>query len=365
MPQPVSNPPNPWHSQHVEWLDGAPSAELHVYEEDARSILSRNDSPDLPFRYSVNPYRGCYHGCAYCYARPSHQYLDWGAGTDFERRIVVKRNAPELLRKELAKASWQRTAIAFSGNTDCYQPLEASYALTRACLTACVDAKNPATIITKGALVRRDIDVLQSLRDVASAHVFVSIPFASEDDARKVEPYASPIRKRFEAIRALADAGIPTGIAIAPVIPGLTDSAIPELLQRASDAGATRAFMILLRLAPEVRTIFEARIDAVFEHRADKIKHALTEMRSGNVSDNRFGSRMVGHGPRWQLIESMFESNARRLGLETGERTPTELLDTHDSDHATANTPSNRATTLLTIRKKPRNDDQLGFDFKR
>lgn len=355
MPRQVSNPPNPWHSQHVEWLDEPPQAELHVYEEDARTILSRNDSPDLPFRYSLNAYRGCFHGCAYCYARPSHQYLDWGAGTDFERRIVVKRNAPELLRHELTKRTWRRHTIVMSGNTDCYQPLEASYELTRKCLAVCVEARNAVTIITKGALVRRDIDVLQALRDVADVHVFVSVPFASEDDARKIEPYASPIQKRFDAMRALSDAGISTGIAVAPVIPGLNDSAIAELLNRAHDAGAKRAFMTLLRLAPEVRTIFEARIDEAFGTRAEKIRSALADTRNGDVGDNRFGSRMVGSGPRWQVIQAMFETNARRLGLEIGEQTATEILNQREESEA-----------LVSIRRReraPANVDQLGFNF--
>ncbi len=357
MPRPIENPPNPWHSQHVEWLDEPPTAALHVYEEDARSILSRNDSPDLPFRYSLNPYRGCYHGCAYCYARPSHQYLDWGAGTDFERRIVVKRNAPELLRKTLSHTRWQGHTIALSGNTDCYQPLEASYELTRRCLSVCAEARNPVTIITKGALIRRDLDLLQILQQVASVHVFVSIPFASDADARAIEPYASPIHKRFEALRALSTAGIPTGIAIAPVIPGLNDAAIPELLQRAADAGAQRAFMILLRLAPEVRTIFEARIDAVLGARADKIRHALSDVRDGDVGDNRFGTRMVGRGPRWQMIEAMFQTHARRLGLETGERTATDLI-------APSAQPDG-SPPLVKLRAKPTaHRDQLGFDFE-
>lgn len=350
MPTPINNPPNPWHSRHVEWLEGATAAELHIYEEDARTILSRNNSPDLPFRFSLNPYRGCYHGCAYCYARPSHQYLDWGAGTDFERRIVVKRNAAELLRKELSKPTWQRHTIALSGNTDCYQPLEASYELTRKCLAVCVDARNPVTIITKGALIRRDIDVLKALAAVATLQVFISIAFANEDDARKLEPYASPIERRFETLRALSDAGIATGLALAPVIPGLNDAAIPELLSRARDAGATRAFMTLLRLAPEVRTVFEERLDAVMPLRADKIKHALSDTRGGNVDDNRFGARMVGEGPRWEMIQSLFETHARRSGLHIGEGDATEIL-------------NQQHEPLITIRTKTAPSNQLGFDF--
>ena len=157
MPRPVDNPPNPWSSTHVEWLEEPPNAALTVYEEEARTVLSRNDSPDIPFTWSLNPYRGCLHACAYCYARPSHQYLGFGAGTDFDRKIVVKKNAPEVLRRELDRPAWQGDVIMFSGNTDCYQPLEASYELTRRCLEVCLEYQNPVGLVTKSALIRRDV----------------------------------------------------------------------------------------------------------------------------------------------------------------------------------------------------------------
>ncbi|TDJ70084.1 MAG: radical SAM protein, partial [Planctomycetota bacterium] len=181
MPRLVSNPPNPWATRHVEWLEAPPPVQVEVYEECAKSILARNDSPDVPFRFSLNPYRGCQHACAYCYARPTHQYLGFGAGTDFDSKIVVKTNAAELLRRALAKRSWRREWIAFSGVTDCYQPLEASYGITRACLEVCREFRNPVGIITKSALVRRDVDVLLALDRVADVQVILSIPFA--DDA--------------------------------------------------------------------------------------------------------------------------------------------------------------------------------------
>lgn len=237
VPRPVSNPPNPYSSTEVEWLGEAPPATLAVYEEEARSMLSENKSPDLPFRWSINPYRGCMHACAYCYARPSHQYLGWGAGTDFDRKIVVKTNAPEVLRAEFMRPAWEGESIVFSGITDCYQPLEASYALTRRCLEVCLDFQNPVSITTKGALVRRDVDLLGKLAKRARATVHMSIPFPSDEMARKIEPYASRASHRFEALKALSDAGVATGIAIAPVIPGLNDTAIPELLARAHEAG--------------------------------------------------------------------------------------------------------------------------------
>src|SRR5215468_12633192 len=171
--RPVSNPPNPWHTVHADYLGEPPEAELEIYEEHARSIISENDSPDVGFRFSINPYRGCFHACSYCYARPTHQYLGWGAGTDFDRKIVAKVNAPELLRREMKKPSWQGDTIVFSGVTDCYQPLEAVYGITRRCLEVCSEFRNPVGIVTKGALVRRDIDVLSRLARESEAVVYV------------------------------------------------------------------------------------------------------------------------------------------------------------------------------------------------
>jgi len=315
VPRSQDNPPNRFEAAHVQWDEQAPPADLDVIEEDAKSILARNDSPDVPFRWSVNPYRGCFHGCAYCYARPSHQYLGYGAGTDFERKLLVKRNAADLLKRALARRSWRGETIAFSGNTDCYQPLEARYALTRACLQVCLEHRNPVGVITKSALVTRDIDVLQALSAQTDVRVFVSIPFADDDSGRAIEPWASPIRKRFEALRALSDAGIDTGVAMAPIIPGLNDAMVGEVLQRARDAGARHAFAIALRLPAEVAPVFEARLREQMPLRADKVLNAVRQMRGGQLNDARFGSRMRGHGPRWQAIEALFTLTARRLGF--------------------------------------------------
>jgi DNA repair photolyase len=301
----------------VEWIGEPPNAALSVFEEDARSMLSENQSPDLPFRFSVNPYRGCMHACAYCYARPSHQYLGWGAGTDFDRKIVVKRNAPEVLRAELMKPSWEGDTIVFSGITDCYQPLEASYGLTRRCLEVCLDFQNPVTITTKGALVRRDADVLGDLARRARATVFVSIPFASDDTARAIEPYASRASHRFDAIRALSEAGVTTGIAVAPVIPGLTDSSIPELLSRAREAGASRAFMVLLRLPREVLPVFDERLEKALPERVEKVRRAIREVRGGEMNASSFGERFRGKGARWDMIEGLFDATCRRLGMNS------------------------------------------------
>lgn len=317
MPRPVDNPPNPWLTTHVDYLGDPPPATLEVYEEEARSVVATNDSPDIPFRHSVNPYRGCYHGCAYCYARPSHQYLGWGAGTDFERKIVVKVNAPELLRKFLARPKWTFDLLAFSGVTDCYQPLEAHYELTRGCLQACVDVANPVGIITKGPLVARDVDLLVALDRRASASVTISVPFVDEAMARRIEPSVARPSKRFEALQTLSAAGVRTGVAVAPVIPGLNDAQIPQILARARECGATSAFLTLLRLPAEVLPVFDARLREAEPLRHAHVLSAIRDVRQGKLNNSQFGQRMDGQGPRWQAIEQLFELHARRLGFNT------------------------------------------------
>jgi DNA repair photolyase len=317
MPRPISNPPNPWSSTHVTYLEEPPAATLQVFEEHARSIVSENASPDLSFRFSINPYRGCIHACAYCYARPSHQVLGWGAGTDFDRKIVVKTNAPELLRAELMRPAWQGDTLMFSGIVDCYQPLEASYALTRRCLEVCLAFCNPVSIITKGALVRRDTALLGDLVRRARARVHFSIPFADDAVARKIEPYASRSSLRFEAMRALSDAGVPTGISVSPLILGLNDSDVPELLERARSCGAEVAFMIPLRLPREVLPVFDERLDAAFPERAAKVRRGIQEVRGGKMNESAFGARFQGIGARWEAVQRLFEVNCQRLGLRT------------------------------------------------
>jgi len=314
---PLSNPPNPWASTEVEYLEGAPDVRLEVYEDHTRQILARNDSPDVGFTWSVNPYRGCFHACAYCYARPSHEYLSWGAGTDFDRKIVVKRDAPALLRAAFARRTWKKETVVFSGVTDCYQPLEASYRLTRGCLEVCVETANPAGFITKAPLIERDIDLLVALDKVASAHVTVSIPFWDADKARAIEPYvATPIR-RVRIIEKLARAGVSVGVNVAPVIPGLNDQDIPRVLAAARDAGASYAGFVLLRLPGSVKAVFEQRLRAGLPLQADRILHRIRETRGGDLYDPRFGSRGRGEGPYAQAIKTLFQSTAAKLGLQT------------------------------------------------
>ena len=311
----ISNPPNPWHTSHVEWIDAPPPATLKVFEEQAKSIVSENTSPDIGFRYSVNPYRGCFHACAYCYARPTHQYLDFGAGTDFERKIVVKTNAAQLLRKRFMRRSWSGELVVFSGNTDCYQPLEASYGITRELLQVCAEFANPVGIITKSAIVRRDVDVLCAIDEVASAKVNVSIPFFDKHMARAIEPNAPTPKVRLDAVRALADAGLDVGVAVAPIIPGLNDSQIVQVLEAAADAGARRAWRIMIRLPAEVKPVFLERLNDTYPERTRKVVNGITEMRGGQLYRNGFHSRMVGRGERWDATARLFDVTCKRLGL--------------------------------------------------
>lgn len=311
----VQNPPNPFDGVEREWLEEPPAVQLEVFEEEAHSIVTENSSPDLGFRWSVNPYRGCFHACAYCYARDSHQYLGFGAGTDFESKIVVKVNAPELLREHLIRASWKGEFIAFSGNTDCYQPLESTYRLTRRCLEICAEFRNPIGVITKSVLVQRDIDVFLRLNEHVECAVFFSIPFADDVTGRAIEPQAPLISRRFDAMRKLSEAGVPTGVSVAPIIPGLNDEDIPSILERAREAGATQAAHVLLRLSGSVRPVFMERLQAALPERARRIEHRIREVRGGALNDSRFFERQRGHGVYWDLIESQWELHARRLGF--------------------------------------------------
>lgn len=311
----VENPPNPWLTHSVEWLGEPPAAKIEVFEEtETRSIISSNDSPDVAFDHSVNCYRGCVHGCTYCFSRPTHEYLGYGAGTDFERKIIAKVRAPELLRKELMKPSWKGDEIVFSFTSDPYIPLEANYRLTRSCLEVCAEFRNPVGIVTKSALIRRDVDVLQRLTEQASVGVYFTIPFADYATARAVEPFAPQPNARFAAMKTLADAGIQVGIGIAPTIPGLTTD-IPGLLQRAKDCGATKAFLNMLRLPGSVAPYFEKRLREKLPTKADRVLNRIRDARGGKLNSSVFGERMRGKGQYWDAQQKLFEVYSKRLGF--------------------------------------------------
>lgn len=314
-PTPVANPPNPWASSALEYLDEIPLAKVEIFEDASHSILASNDSPDLGFRWSVNPYRGCNHACAYCYARPSHEYLSFGAGTDFDTKIVVKRRAPELLRAAFDKLSWEGELVMFSGVTDCFQPLEASLRLTRGCLEVCAEYKNPVSIVTKAPLIERDLDVLQQLNRDASVHVAISIPIWDKELARGIEPGVATPQRRMQTIETLAKAGIPVGVMVAPIIPGVSDEGMGEVLEAAWNAGAKSAGYVLLRLPGHVKEVFESRIRAALPLRAEKILHRVRETRNGKLYDARYGVRGRGEGQYAEAIGQVFEVTTKRLGF--------------------------------------------------
>jgi DNA repair photolyase len=312
--RPVQNPPNPWLATDVEWLD-APPARHEVFADASREILSRNESPDVGHRWSVNPYRGCVHACAYCYARPYHEYLGFGAGTDFETRIVVKPRAPELLRAAFERRSWTGETVAFAGATDAWQPLEASWGLTRRCLEVCLAYRNPVCAVSKGSLLARDVDLFQALAREASVSIAVSLPFLDEGLARLLEPGAPPPRRRLETLRRLADAGLAPTVLVSPIVPGLDDE-VPRVLAAARDAGAAAAGWQLLRLPGSVAPVFEERLRAALPGRAERILHLVREARGGARTDSRFHRRFRGEGPYADAIAALFRLQARRLGLD-------------------------------------------------
>lgn len=314
-PQPIANPPNPWASSEVEYLEEIPLAKVELFDDASQTIVAKNDSPDLGFTYSVNPYRGCNHACAYCFARPSHEYLSWGAGTDFDTKIVVKREAARLLRAQFDRPSWKGELVMFSGVTDCYQPAEAALKLTRACLEVCAEYRNPVAIITKAPLIERDVDVLQQLQRDASVHVAISVPIWDQELARGIEPGVAAPKRRIQTIRRLSEAGLDVSVMVAPIIPGVSDEGMAYVLEAARDAGAKSAGYVLLRLPGPVKDVFESRIRSALPLRADKILHRVRETRGGRLYDPRWGVRGRGEGPYADAIAQVFSSCVKRLGL--------------------------------------------------
>lgn len=296
--------------------DPEPSPLTVLIPDRTRTIIARNDSPDVGFDTSINPYRGCEHGCAYCYARPTHEYLGYSAGLDFETKILVKHDAPALLRRELMKPGWEPKTIAMSGVTDAYQPAERTLRITRGCLEVLAEFRNPVAIITKNRLVARDADLLSQLAGYQAAAVFLSVTSLDLALARALEPRASTPAQRLEAVAALAKAGVPVGVAVAPVIPGLNDHEIPAILKAASEAGAKFAFYNIVRLPLGVADLFADWLDRHAPLRKEKVLGRLAEMRDGKFNDARFGHRMRGKGSHADLIRVFFRTSARRHKLD-------------------------------------------------
>ncbi len=294
---------------------GAPGWKTQVSDEQARTILTRNASPDLPFNVSLNPYRGCEHGCIYCFARPTHSYLGLSPGLDFESRIYAKVNAPELLRRELAKPSYVAEPIAVGVNTDAYQPCERERQLTRRVLEVLHECEHPVALITKSSLIERDIDILAPMAARRLAAVAVTVTTLDPVIARTLEPRAATPARRLRTIRTLTEAGIPVGVSIAPIIPFVTEPEIEQLLEAVRDAGAIHAHYVVLRLPWEVSPLFQQWLEAHFPERAQRVMNRVREMRGGKDYDSAFGTRMRGEGVWADLIRQRFEKAVHRLGL--------------------------------------------------
>lgn len=317
----ASNPANRFEKtsyQRSEWDEPEdPSAQTIFLRDEARSIINYNDSPDVGFSASINPYRGCEHGCIYCYARPNHEYLGFSAGLDFETKILVKEDAPELLRRELASPRWEPQVIAISGVTDAYQPIERRLQLTRRCLEVLVEFRNPVVIITKSELVTRDIDLLSQLVRFDGILVFLSVTSLDSELARELEPRASQPGRRLAAIESLARAGVPVGTLVAPVIPGLTDHEIPAILSTVAKAGAIAAGYVPLRLPYGVAPLFEEWLALHRPLQKEKILNRIRDIRGGRLNDPNFRTRMQGSGAYAQHISELFEVSCRKLGLNS------------------------------------------------
>jgi DNA repair photolyase len=295
--------------------DPTPSLATEFFRDRSRSVISRNDSPDLGFDASLNPYRGCEHGCAYCYARPTHEFLGFSAGLDFETRILVKQDAAERLRRALAAPSWRPRTLVLSGVTDPYQPVERRLGITRRCLEVLAEFRNPVGVVTKNALVARDADLLADLARHSAAAVHVSMTTLRADLSGALEPRASRPAARLEAIGRLRDAGVPVGVMVAPVIPGLNDHEIPRIVAAAAAAGATFAGMVLLRLPYGVKEIFASWLERHAPLSSARVLGAVRQTRGGRLNDARFGSRMRGEGRRAESIGRIFDLAGRRAGL--------------------------------------------------
>lgn len=285
-----------------------------------RTLIATNDSPDIGFEASINPYRGCEHGCIYCFARPTHEFLGMSAGLDFEAKILVKDDAPELLRKELNAKGWEPKTIAISGVTDPYQPIERKLEITRRVLEVLADFRNPVAIITKNHLVTRDLDHLAELSRFNAARVFISITTLDAKLANMMEPRASTPELRLEAVRALAEAGIPVGVMVAPVVPAITDSEMPAILKAAREAGAKWAGFVVLRLPWAVAPLFERWLEEHYPDRKERVLGRIRDLRGGKLYDAKWGVRGSGEGIFAEQLAAIFEITCRRLGLNEEDR---------------------------------------------
>jgi DNA repair photolyase len=319
------NPANRFEEIAVEWDESADPAErpdpkTRFLRDTTRTILVKNDSPDVPFNYSLNPYRGCEHGCSYCFARPYHEYLGLSSGLDFETMIFVKEDAPVLLERELAKPSWEPQIVAMSGVTDVYQPVERRLKITRRCLEVFADCRNPVGLITKNSLVERDVDVLSELARHQAASVMFSITTLDAELARRMEPRAATPQRRLEAMRTLAKAGVPVGVMAAPMIPGLNDHEMPKILEAAAGAGAESAGYSLLSLPYAVKDVFLDWLKRNYPERRDKVVSQVRSLRGGNLNDPRIAARHRGEGVFADHLEALCRISRRRYGLDRARR---------------------------------------------
>ncbi len=305
----IERVPEPPHGDEI------PSPHTEFFPDHSKSILAYNDSPDVGFDASINPYRGCEHGCVYCYARPSHEYLGFSSGLDFETKIMVKEDAPELLRKELSSRAWKPQLVALSGNTDCYQPVEKKKQLTRRCLEVFLEFRNPVMIITKNHLVTRDVDILAELARYDCVGVTVSVTTLDHKLSSLLEPRASRPARRLAAIKMLAEAGVPVGYLQAPMIPGLTDSEAPAIGAAAAKAGATFSGYVALRLPFAVKSLFEDWLEQNYPEKKSKILGRVREIRGGKLNDPNFKSRMRGEGIYAEQMAKLFQLARKKSGI--------------------------------------------------
>src|SRR5687768_6288579 len=303
-------------TEHIEgldepWLAEAPKMEYFI--ELPKKIVSKIDSPDLGAGYSMNPYQGCEHGCVYCFARNTHEYWGYGAGLDFESKIIIKENAPQVLAKQLESPKWEPKPIMMAGNTDCYQPIEAKKQITRKMLEVLLRYKHPVSLITKNSLILRDLDLLKKLNDLNLVHVSISITTLNEELRRQLEPRTVSGKKRLEVVKQLSDAGIPVNVMLAPIIPALNDYEIPELMKAIAEAGASSAAYTIVRLNGSIGKIFEDWVRKAYPDRADKVLYQIAHCHGGKLNDSRFGTRIIGEGNFASNIANLFRISKKKF----------------------------------------------------